>query len=71
MIDEKSREAALRIRAVFLWEQDGRQEGRLAEYFPKAQAMLDEEATIVAPIDEATAARGLLTQPLTNKPNGR
>ncbi len=68
MIDEKSGEAALRIRAVYLWERDGRQEGRLAEYFPKAQAMLDEEASIAAPIDEATAARGLLTRPLTRKP---
>ncbi|QYD67147.1 DUF2934 domain-containing protein [Paraburkholderia edwinii] len=69
MIDEKSSEAALRIRAVYLWEQDGRQEGRLAQYFPKAQAMLDEEASIAAPIDEATAARGLLTRPLANEPN--
>jgi hypothetical protein len=71
MIDEKSSEAALRIRAVYLWEQDGRPEGRLAAYFPKAQAMLDEEASIAAPIDEATAARGLLTRPLTNQPSGK
>ncbi|MDQ7977331.1 DUF2934 domain-containing protein [Paraburkholderia sp. SARCC-3016] len=71
MFDEKSSDAALRIRAVYLWEQDGRQEGRLAEYFPKAQAMLDEEASIAAPIDEATAARGLLTQPFANKPNSK
>jgi hypothetical protein len=71
MIDEQSSEAALRIRAVYLWEQDGRQEGRLAEYFPKAQAMLDEEASIAAPIDEATAARGLLTRPLVNKATGK
>lgn len=69
MIDEKSSEAALRLRAVYLWERDGRQEGRLADYFPQAQAMLDEEAAIAAPIDEATAARGLLTQPLAHKPN--
>ncbi|GAB7522342.1 DUF2934 domain-containing protein [Paraburkholderia sp. 2C] len=71
MIDEKSSEAALRIRAVYLWEQDGRQEGRLVEYFPRAQAMLDEEAAIAAPIDEATAARGLLTRPLTNRSDGK
>jgi hypothetical protein len=68
MTDEKSLETRLRIRACFLWEQDGRPEGRLPEYFPKAQAMLDEEATIVAPIDEATAARGLLTRHLANDP---
>jgi hypothetical protein len=71
MIDEKSSEAALRIRAVYLWEQDGRREGRLAEYFPQAQAMLDEEAAIAAPIDEATAARGLLTRPVANPPNSK
>ena len=65
MIDEKSGEAALLIRAVFLWERDGRPVGRLAEYFPQAQAMLDEEASIAAPIDEATATGGLLTKPLT------
>jgi hypothetical protein len=39
--------------------------GRLAEYFPQAQAMLDEQASIAAPIDEATATGGLLTKPLT------
>jgi hypothetical protein len=71
MIDHHSSEAALRIRAVYLWERDGRPEGKLPEYFPRAQAMLDEEAALTAPIDEATAARGLLTQPLANKPNGK
>jgi hypothetical protein len=59
-------EARLRIRAVYLWERDGRHEGRLADYIPKAQAMLDEEASITTPIDESTAARGLLSGRLTS-----
>ncbi|WP_377681577.1 DUF2934 domain-containing protein [Paraburkholderia rhizosphaerae] len=66
MNDEESIEAKLRIRARYLWEQDGRR-GQLAEYFTQAKAMLDEEASITAPIDEATAARGLLTNALGNK----
>jgi hypothetical protein len=67
MIAEKPCEVALRLRAVYLWELDGRREGRLEEYFPRARAMLSEEASNAAPIDEATAARGLLTKPLTGQ----
>jgi hypothetical protein len=56
-------EPRLSIYAQFLWEQDGQPEGKLAEYGSKARAMLDEEALLMAPIDEATAARGLLNKP--------
>src|SRR5260370_17443396 len=65
MIDEKSGEAALRIRAVYRWERDGRQEGRLAEDLPKAPAMLDEQAALRPPIDDPPPAPGLPTIPPT------
>jgi hypothetical protein len=64
-IDKKSIETKLRLRAHYLWEQDGQPEGQLASYLPKAKAMLDREALIIAPIDEATAAGTLLTNPPT------
>ena len=62
--DKASFEEKLRLRAHYLWEADGSPEGRLLEYWPKAQAMLDDEAAITAPVDEATAAGPLLTKPL-------
>ncbi|MDR7008907.1 DUF2934 domain-containing protein [Paraburkholderia strydomiana] len=70
MTDQRTLEAKLRIRAVYLWERDGRQEGRLADYFPKAQELLDREASTTTPIDESTGARDLLTGPLLC-PSGR
>jgi hypothetical protein len=60
--DNASLEVKLRLRACYLWEADGCPEGRLSEYRQKAQSMLDDEATIWAPVDEATAAGALLTQ---------
>jgi hypothetical protein len=60
--DNAALEEKLRLRACYLWEADGRPEGRLSEYWPKAQAMLDDEAAIWAPVDEATAAGALLTK---------
>jgi hypothetical protein len=57
-----SLEIKLRLRAYYLWEADGCPEGRLSEYRQKAQAMLDDEANIWAPVDEATAAGTLLTK---------
>jgi hypothetical protein len=71
MEDRKPCEAALHIRAVYLWERDGRPEGGMAKYLLKAQAMLDEEASIAVPIDEATAARGLLTRDAHEQDNSR
>jgi hypothetical protein len=65
--DNASLEAKLRLRAYYLWEADGRPEGRLGEYWPKAQAMLDDEAKIAVPADEATAAGALLTKPLHDR----
>jgi hypothetical protein len=46
---------------------DGCPEGRLSEYWPKAQAMLDDESTIWAPVDEANAAGALLTKRLRDR----
>jgi hypothetical protein len=66
-IDKKSIETKLRILAHYLWEQDGQPEGQLASYMPNASAMLNQEALIFAPIDEATAARDLLTNPPTGQ----
>ncbi|MFM0004831.1 MULTISPECIES: DUF2934 domain-containing protein [Paraburkholderia] len=60
--DNASMEVKLRLRAYYLWEADGCPEGRLSEYWKKAQSMLDDEATIWAPVDEATAAGTLLTK---------
>lgn len=65
--DNASLEAKLRLRAYYLWEADARPEGRLSEYWPKAQAMLDDEAKIAAPVDEATAAGALLTNLLHDR----
>ena len=65
--DNASLEAKLRLRVYYLWEADCRPEGRLSEYWPKAQAMLDDEAKIAAPVDEATAAGALLTNPLHDR----
>jgi len=62
--DNPSLEMRLRLRAYYLWEVDGCPEGRLSEYWPKAQAMLDDESTIWAPVDEANAAGALLTKRL-------
>ena len=61
-IMETSRsDTRIHLRAYYLWEADGRPEGRADEYWAKAQAMLEEESRLTAPIDEATSARGLLT----------
>jgi hypothetical protein len=67
-MDNTDLEGALRIRAQYLWERDGCPAGRLSDYWPKAQAMLDDEAKIAAPIDEATAAGALLTKPVRHAP---
>jgi hypothetical protein len=60
--DNASLEVKLRLRAYYLWEADGSPEGRLSEYWQKAKSMLDDEATIWASVDEATAAGTLLTK---------
>jgi hypothetical protein len=66
--NDASLQDKLRIRARYLWEKDGRPERRLSEYWPKAEEMLNEEATIAAPVDEATAAGLLLRKPLFVRP---
>jgi hypothetical protein len=55
-------DARIHLRAYYLWEADGRPEGRADEYWTKAQALLKEESRVTAPVDEANAAGALLTQ---------
>jgi hypothetical protein len=64
-MEETTREEKRRLRAYYLWEADGRPEGRAHEYWLRAGTTLDDEDVITAPIDEATAARSLLTKPPT------
>jgi hypothetical protein len=63
--DHSSIDVKVHIRALYLWERDGRPDGRLATYLPKARVILDQEALITAPIDEASLAGALLTNPPT------
>jgi hypothetical protein len=38
MLDDRDEEEAIRLTAYFLWEQDGRPEGRQDEYWQRARA---------------------------------
>lgn len=64
----KSLEEKLRLHAYHLWEADGRPEGRSAEYWEKARALLDHEAAAAAPVvpitppDEAADASAITKQ---------
>ena len=51
-------DAAIREQAYYLWEQDGRPEGRETEYWMRAQVSLTEKSqldTLVDPVPEKTA----------------
>ena len=59
----KSLEEKLRLHAYHLWEADGRPDGRSAEYWEKARALLEQEHVPVAPPDVANDADTVAKQP--------
>src|SRR5580698_6631904 len=62
-MEKKSLEELLRLRAYYLWEADGRPEGRSHEYWEKARAWVLENATSAGPSEEMTAAESIPEKP--------
>jgi hypothetical protein len=55
-MEKKSLEELLRLRAYYLWEADGRPEGRSHEYWERARATLAADALSVALLEQVSIA---------------